>query len=210
MSAYSTFVHHLHRQLHRSLPGEKAQYEMAPQFRQRKTDYLQHDDAPRQSAVMVLCYPQQDIPHLVLIERPQYDGAHSGQISFPGGRYEDGDESMEATALRETEEEIGVPVAAIRVIGQLTDLYIPASRFLVDPYVGYLEKSPSFSPDAREVAAILEVPIPYLYQPHVRKTTTMKLFNNQRVKTPYFDVQGRVVWGATAMILNELLTLINA
>ncbi len=210
MSSFEMMVDQLSAKLSDPLPGPEVQYAMAPQMRLPKETYLQRDPNPRESAVMILLYPHGIEPHLVLIERPTYPGAHSGQVSFPGGRVEEEDDTLRETALRETEEEVGVKQEAIQVLGELTDLYIPASRFMVYPYVGYVAERPVFVPEEKEVAAILEVPVKYLLQPHVRKSTKMKLFNNQFVTTPYFDVQGRIVWGATAMMLNEFLHITNA
>ena len=210
MLAFDSFIQHVSDRIQQPLPGPEAQYAMAPQMRLPKDDYLKNDNSPRESAVMILLYPHQGETHLVLIERPTYEGAHSGQISFPGGRVEPEDDSLATTALRETEEEVGVYRDTITVIGEMTDLYIPASRFLVYPFIGYVEEKPAFVPEPKEVAQILEVPVRYLSQPHVRKETEMRLFNNMRVTTPYFDVQGRVVWGATAMMLSEFLHLTNA
>lgn len=210
MLSFDSFIQHVSDRIQQPLPGPEAQYAMAPQMRLPKDDYLKKDNSPRESAVMILLYPHQDDTHLVLIERPTYEGAHSGQISFPGGRVEPEDDSLATTALRETEEEVGVYRDTITVVGEMTDLYIPASRFLVYPFIGYVEEKPAFVPEPKEVAQILEVPVRYLSQPHVRKETQMRLFNNMRVTTPYFDVQGRVVWGATAMMLSEFLHLTNA
>lgn len=210
MLPFDPFLQQLSTRLQQPLPGPPAQYAMAPQMRLPKDKYLKQDNNPRESAVMILLYPHDGDPYLVLIERPTYEGAHSGQISLPGGRVEPEDDSLAITALRETEEEVGVIRDKITVVGELTDLYIPASRFLVYPFVGYVMDTPTFVPERKEVAAILEVPLRYLSQPHVRKQTKMRLFNNMWVNTPYFDIQGRVVWGATAMILSEFLHLTNA
>lgn len=209
MHPFDKLIQHLTQRLQQPLPGPNVQYAMAPKLRLSKEQYLATDKKPRESAVMVLLYPHAVAPHLVLIERPTYDGAHSGQVSFPGGRVEPEDADLTNTALRETEEEVGIYRDQIQVLGGMTDLYIPASRFLVYPFIGFVTEKPRFIPEPKEVAAIIEVPISYLLQPQVRKETTMRLFDNRQVMTPYFDIQGHVVWGATAMMLNEFLRLTN-
>jgi 8-oxo-dGTP pyrophosphatase MutT (NUDIX family) len=209
MSLFQATAVHLRQRLAEPLPGPAAQYRMAPAERLPKEEYLSRSTDYRESAVMVLLFPAEDEPTLVLTERHEYKGVHSGQVSFPGGRVEEQDADTRHTALREMQEEIGVASHEVEVIGHLTDLYIPPSRFMVYPYVGVLPREPVFYPDPVEVKTILEVPLRYLLQPHVRKHTRMKLFNNLIVDTPYFDVQGRVVWGATAMIISELLAVVE-
>ncbi len=209
MSLFQSLADHLRMRLAGPLPGPEAQYRMAPAERLSKESYLSASPSYRESAVMALLYPADGEPMLVLTERQEYKGAHSGQVSLPGGRVEPQDADTQQTALRETEEEIGVVASQIIVVGQLTDLYIPPSRFMVYPYVGVADQQPVFRPDPVEVKTLLEVPLRYLSQPHVRKHTRMKLFNNLVVNTPYFDVQGRVVWGATAMIISELLAVVE-
>lgn len=159
----------------------------------------------RVGAVLLLLYYKTDDLHIVLTKRRDDLNAHAGQISFPGGRQED-QEPLEQTALRETDEEIGVPETAVTLLGQLTDIYIPPSDFEVHPFVGWFHngKRPSFQPAVTEVAKILEVSLSHLMQPETRKTGPWD-FRGNTITVPYYDVDGHMVWGATAVMLSEFL-----
>ena len=144
------------------------------------------------------------------MQRPDSPYAHSKQISFPGGGLEEEDENLEACAKRETEEEFGIPRENIQVLGKLSELYIPVSRYLVQPFVGYLEEAPSYTPDPNEVDEILEIPLEDLLNPALRKFTTIRTSSNLVLKDiPYYDVVGKTVWGATAMMLSEFVYLLE-
>lgn len=140
------------------LPGEDAQYLMAPKERKAKADYLKEHLNPRMSSVLILLYPDEnDTLNTVFIQRPVNESVHSGQIAFPGGKLDDEDKDLAAAALRETREEIGIDSSTIEIIGSLTNLYIPASNFLVHPFVGMVHQPPVFVPNADEVKAILPI-----------------------------------------------------
>jgi 8-oxo-dGTP pyrophosphatase MutT (NUDIX family) len=158
---------------------------------------------------MVLLYPIDDIIHTVLTLRTSYKGVHSGQVSFPGGKREQDDENLIATALRETWEEVGVPDYDIEVGGGLTELYIPASNFIVTPYVGIVKERPEFQPNHREVEKIIEADLHILMDDTLRKQTQVKIGENLTIDAPYFDIDGQIVWGATAMMLSELAEIIR-
>jgi 8-oxo-dGTP pyrophosphatase MutT (NUDIX family) len=160
---------------------------------------------PRIGAVLLLLYCKENRLHLVLTERRADLSSHAGQISFPGGRREDA-ETLQVTALRETHEEIGVPPTAVTILGQMTDIYIPPSDYEVHPFVGWYHngKRPSFQPSVTEVAQILEVPLSHLMHPDTRKSGPWQ-FRGMTLTVPYFDVEGHMVWGATAIMLSELL-----
>ncbi|HOU41226.1 MAG TPA: CoA pyrophosphatase [Promineifilum sp.] len=166
---------------------------------------------PRLGAVLILLYCADDRLTLVLTQRPEYEGVHSGQVSCPGGRHEP-PESLGATALRETYEEIGVPPAEVELLGELTPLYIMPSDFQVTPFVGrYVGPGrPRFVPDTREVAAILEVPLDLLLDPATRAEEEMELRGGLRLDVPFFRVNEGRVWGATAMMLSEFLARLRA
>ena len=142
------------------------------------------------------------------MKRPTYNGAHSGQVSFPGGKFEQQDLDLNFTALRETHEEIGVAPEEVSLIGKLSDLFIIASNFKVHPSVGFVPSRPQFIPDPLEVEEVLEVSLSHLYDLTQRGVEPMR-FENYTIHSPYFDVQGHVVWGATAMMLSELLQVIS-
>lgn len=164
----------------------------------------------RKSGVLLLFYPDGKSTFFPLIKRPEYLGFHSGQVGFPGGKMELEDENIIQTALREAEEEVGVVRSSVQVLGTLSDLYIPASNFLVSPVVGFLEKRPDMVPEAKEVSRIIHTELPILLNPEIRKQKILELGPNIRLDTPYFEIEREVVWGATAMILSELIHLLHS
>jgi len=161
------------------------------------------------AAVMLLLFCKDNEPHVVYMQRTEGVGLkHSGQISFPGGRVEAQDENLVAAALRETHEEVGVSPDIVNVIGKLTPLYVPVSNFLVHPFVGWLEAEPDFVAEPREVADIMVVSLAHLQNPANRGFTDLEVTQDMRIENlPYYDLFGRVLWGATAMITSELLEI---
>lgn len=172
---------------------------MAPEFRGAFT----HEKDPARAAILVLMYPSNGHISLAFIKRNEYPGPHSAQVSFPGGAWEEQDESLEHTALRETREELGI-IDRIDILGSLSDLYIPVSNFLVTPFVGWLDQSPVFNPDTSEVQYVIEAPVAGLMDPKNLKSELMKR-PWQTIKTPLYRVGEEKIWGATAMILSEFL-----
>lgn len=202
------FAQELTQALATPLPGQEAQYRMAPRPRPGSERW----DAPRVDArvgaVMALFYPHKGELTLPLILRATYEGAHSGQISFPGGGMEEMDGDVTATALREAYEEIGVPPGQVRVLGHLTTLNVIPSNYVVTPVVGWIDHRPAFHPDPYEVARLLEIPLADLLNPANHHEEEWQL-RNRRALVPYFNVQGQNVWGATAMMLSELLAVVG-
>jgi 8-oxo-dGTP pyrophosphatase MutT (NUDIX family) len=170
-------------------------------------------DAPstaRQSAVLVLIFPKNGEWHVVLTERVGNDNdPHSNQISFPGGSFDADDDSLEACALRETYEEVGILPETIHVIGKMTDLYIPVSNFHVHPFLGWTAEEPQYQRQITEVKHILEAPLSMLTNPENQKRKDIHVRGMYLPDVPYFDVYGKAVWGATAMMLAEFLELID-
>ncbi len=205
------FINNLKKGLEKTLPGQAAQYKMAHVIRKKRLPLVVPDNA-KSAAVLVLFYQKDDRPHLVLTKRvskyPQ--DKHSGQMSFPGGRYESEDANFGQTALRETEEEIGIPSTKIQLLGALTPLYIPVSNFHVHPYIGFLDESPQFRIQEDEVQIVVETPLDLLQNTETLQWTDIKI-NPQVIlkKVPYFNIFGNIVWGATAMMLSELLAVLN-
>lgn len=205
---FDAFIYQLSQRLKRPLPGREAQIKMAP-YPVDENRFKENTNRPsKPGGVMVLLYPHNGDIYLPLMKRPTYEGAHSGQVSFPGGKFEQDDLDITTTALRETEEEIGVNPEQIEVIGSLSEMFIIASNFKVFPTVGYLPQRPAFVPDAVEVEAVLEVSISHLQDLSKRGVEPMT-FGNYTIQSPYFDVEGHVVWGATAMMLSELLYILD-
>ena len=201
---FQLFIDNLKTNLQKPLPGEEAQFEMAHVNREKLADLFADYKNYRPSAVLILLYPnEQQHSSVLLIERMTYDGHHSGQIALPGGKAEPSDIDLQATALREFFEETGSDITPT-VIGKLTPVYIPVSKFMVQPYVAYVNQKPNFSASAYEVNALIEWEINELLNPDIIKETTIEPTPGLKLKTPYFDIQGKVLWGATAMMLNEL------
>jgi 8-oxo-dGTP pyrophosphatase MutT (NUDIX family) len=162
----------------------------------------------RLCSVMVLIYEDAGRLKIPLILRPADSGIHSGQISFPGGKYEEGDKNLTNTALRETKEEVGVEDSSIEIIGQLTQLYIPPSNFLVYPHVGLMIKPAFFIPEEKEVVKVIPLDLDFLMDEKKVKEKEIRLSTGQIIRTPYYNIEGEVVWGATAMILSELKSVL--
>ncbi|GAB4535798.1 MAG: CoA pyrophosphatase [Anaerolineae bacterium] len=191
------------------LPGLNAHLKMAPQPRPGWDPNQALPPGCREGGVLILLYSRAERLHLVLTRRTETVRSHKGQISLPGGKRE-GSESLLETALRETCEELGVPPSGTEVIGRLSALYTPPSNYCIHPFVGHRPVAPTFSPDPVEVAEVLEVPLVTLLDPSNRKVEYWPdaRFESPR-RVPFFDIGGQVVWGATAMILSELVTLIE-
>ncbi len=210
-----TDLHQLKKQLLLPLPGAIAHQLMAPAHRLSSPEYLSKISDYKKGSVLILLYEQANTIHFVLTLRQSYPGVHSGQVSLPGGKIEAFDDSPIAAALRETQEEIGINANEIEVLGELSPLYIFPSNFLVHPVVGFLNSSPIFKKDEKEVAEIIEVPLPFLLEAEKRKTKLMDLSRGLKapdltaVEVPYYDIHDHHVWGATAMILSEFLEILS-
>jgi len=203
---YEPFLRQLRHDLTQPLPGRDAQWRMAPRPRPGARHRDQPDANCRQGGVLMLLYPWQSQVYLSLILRPNYSGVHSGQIGLPGGGQEEMDEDLTATALREAYEEVGVHPSAVAVFGLLTKLYVSASNYLVQPVVGWTDYRPNFRCDPYEVAKLIESPLADFLDPQIFHEEVWEL-RKHPVTVPYFDIQGQIVWGATAMMLSELLAL---
>jgi 8-oxo-dGTP pyrophosphatase MutT (NUDIX family) len=207
------FIDQLSDRLSGPLPGRPAQFKMASMRRLEELgDHVAAPDHAVVACVLNLLHWHQGEWCTVLIQRTiNPKDRHSGQVSFPGGRYEESDGDLTQVALREAEEEIGVSPALVEIIGRLTELYIPVSNFVVHPFVGVLRGHPEFRPQPGEVQSILTPPIRTFAAAGNRKTTDLTLAQGVTIKNvPYFDVEGRIVWGATAMILSEFMEIIDA
>ncbi len=197
---------YLQQKLIGDLPGKKAHQEAAPY---RKVDYDSLDiNTVKKSGVLILFYQKNNGPHITLIQRPVYDGTHSGQIAFPGGKVEETDIDIIHTALREANEEVGVIMDDVEVLGRLTDVYIPVSNFLVSPVIGTINYAPNFVPQLEEVADILEMNITHLLENEL-SPQKIRLSNGVKLEVPTFQFQQKTIWGATALMLNELRWLLK-
>jgi len=158
--------------------------------------------------VLVLLYPHEGNIFTVFIRRTEYDGVHSGQVSFPGGIYKESDVTLVRTALREAMEETGLLVNEVKIIGPLTPLHIPVSNITVSPYIAVSLERPAFNHDPTEVQYLIETRIDDLLNPENQKNKRMLIAGNG-VEVPYYDIQNNHIWGATAMILSEFLEIIK-
>jgi len=201
---FNEFIQTLKQGLAQPLPGEKFQLRMTSNRRIREMMNYDHTQEPIKSSVLILLFPGKanSKPTFVVTLRPTYEGIHSGQISLPGGRYEVIDETLMQTALRETSEEIGMDPEKVTIIGQLTELYIPPSNYLVQPFVGFTNGVPIFNAEPKEVKKIIEIPVKELLNNKnlVEKVITAGGF---QFTAPAFSIDGTTIWGATAMILSE-------
>lgn len=206
--AFEHIIDQLKERLAGELPGARAHDMMMPRPVRGNRNGFKHAHTPKEGAVMVLLYEQDNIVHFPLIKRPTYAGVHSGQISLPGGKPEPRDPHLMATALRETEEEVGILAEQIKVIGSLSTLYISASHFNVKPIVGYLTTTPVFTPDVREVEKIFKMPLSLILNPDHQKEMDMS-FPSYDLISPYYDLHGEIIWGATAMIISEFAEILS-
>jgi 8-oxo-dGTP pyrophosphatase MutT (NUDIX family) len=202
--AFTEFINKLTCELALPLPGMQVQLRMTSNRRLREMMEFRQLDQAIKSSVLILLYPGRENtqPTFVVMLRPTYKGIHSGQISLPGGRFELSDENLMQTALRETSEEIGMDPAEVTIIGKLTELYIPPSNYLVQPFVGFTSGSPVFIPHPKEVKQIIEIPVRHLLDENnlVQKEISI---GGIQFSAPAFVIDGTTIWGATAMILNE-------
>lgn len=175
---------------------------------EERVPYLYADDFveqnPKESAVMMLLYPKGQEINVLLIERATYKGIHSGQVGFPGGKYELEDVNLQQTALRETHEEVGIVEQDIQIIQPFTKIYIPPSNFYVQPYLGIAKRELRFIPNAYEVANIIELPLRVLLQDQIVREVEMKTSYASWTQVPAFIYKDYTIWGATAMMLSEL------
>ncbi len=203
---YEPFLQQLRHDLAAPLPGREAQYGMAP----RPRPGAEYRDEPgpdaRRGGVLVLFYPWEGRVHLPLILRPNYSGVHSGQVGLPGGGQEDIDADITATALREAYEEVGVRPDDVTVLGWMSELFVSASNYRVQPVVGWTDYRPRFHLDPYEVAALVEAPLTDFLLPENRREEIWRL-RDRDVTVPFFNIQDQIIWGATAMMLSEVLAL---
>jgi 8-oxo-dGTP pyrophosphatase MutT (NUDIX family) len=204
----SRFIELLKQELQKHLPGTEVQWQMASSDRMIRNFPRSPGNDARVAAVLILLYPYNKSIHTVFMQRHNYEGVHGGQISFPGGKQEVTDKDITDTALREASEETGVDPKIVSVVGNLTPLYIPVSNMLVTPVVGWTEKKPDFIEQQKEVVFLFDADINRLLDPSIKKTKPM-IIRGESIDIKYYDYEGNVIWGATAMMLHELLTIIK-
>ena len=192
------------------LPGESAHRKLAPLIRINELDEIDMSTRnPQEAGVMAVFYPDnENVTRLVLILRKTYKGVHSNQVGFPGGRVDEIDKDLEETALRETEEEVGIPQNEIEVVKKLSRLYIPPSNFWVQPYIGLLKTTPQMVAQETEVEEILEVKLSDFLNDDNMITENLSTSYAKEIEVPAYRLNGYVVWGATGMMLSEIRELL--
>ncbi len=201
------YIKWLKEVLRTDLPGWNAQSRLLPNRPKPNWEWVEKQK-PKVSAVLLLLYPREEGWHIVFTKRHNYKGVHANQISFPGGKLERGEGFREA-ALRETEEELGLNREKPELLGSLSKIYIPPSNFIVHPQVGFVDHTPKFIAEEREVKEIIEVPVSYFHS--LEKAEEVELLvRGEKMKVPAFKPFGEIIWGATAMILSEFIALHEA
>ncbi len=189
------------------LIGEKAHREMSPINRSISVNSLK-DEKVRKAAVLIMLHEEDGTIYFPLIERHVYEGNHSREIGLPGGKIEESDINLAEAVLRENEEELGVRQSEVKLIKELTQIFIPPSNFMVTPYVGFLNSQPSYIPDPIEVKTIIKISIDQLLE-NSNITNIIKHNESFKNEIPVFKIDDNIIWGATACILNELKYLLK-
>lgn len=200
------FAERLRKALSGALPGSSGQLLMAPSNRKKINRDIKLDSVL--SAVLICLYPQDQEWYICFMKRPLNLSVHSGQISFPGGKYERDDIVLAYTAIREAKEELNIHCNEKNIVGTLSSLFVPPSKSYIHPFVACLNEVPDFKPDPIEVDQIIEVSLVDLFDPSAKKTAIRNI-NGEQVQIPYYAVEKHQIWGATAMILSELEQVFN-
>lgn len=198
--------------LQAGLPGQSAQLLMAPAHRDELIRNSAGIGNARRSAVLILLFPDENQAlSTAFIKRMEYEGVHSGQVAFPGGKYEEEDKDLIATALREANEEAGIRPDTVRVFGTLSDLFVPPSNFIISPVLACSLNKPVFTPDRTEVAEIFTLPLSHFTDHSNIVERDFHPRSGNPVRVPGYQAGDYFIWGATAMILSELIALaVNA
>ena len=204
---YSSFLTYLTDALRQDLLGLKAHQKMLPPGRRLKT-YESEASMVKPSGVLLLLFPEGGQIYLCLIKRPSTMTHHPGQISFPGGKVEKEDTSAEMTALREAQEEVGIDPSYVRIIGKLSELYVEVSKFLIHPFIAWSDKKPDFIVNKDEVDELILLPINDLVANETIMETDMDTVTG-RLRIKYYPFKSQIIWGATAMILSELIEILK-
>lgn len=189
------------------LMGENAHLLAFPKFRLELYRRTKPTEKTKKSAVLILFYEKDEEIYFCLIKRPKYEGHHSAQVAFPGGKFEAKDVSLRNTALRETKEEIGVDSSIVEVLNELTTIFIPVSDFTVKPFIAAASLTPTFNPEPHEVDYIIEAKLSDLMKSDL---TEVEVYSSKgKSSAPAYIICNENIWGGTAMILTELKLLLS-
>lgn len=203
---FSHIRSYLRSALSHTLPGEKAHRLLLPEGRKLKP--TASNTSANQSGVLLTLFPDKEQLFTCFIRRPITMKNHAGQISFPGGRQESQDPDLVATALRESQEEVGLDPMRLDILGSLTPLYVPISNFCISPVVGWSESKPEFHINQTEVDDLILAPVDVLLTPDAIQTTHIDTLRGIR-EVPCFRFNGHIIWGATAMIFSEFREILS-
>jgi 8-oxo-dGTP pyrophosphatase MutT (NUDIX family) len=204
---HSSILKYLEEAFHGELPGIEAHRKMLPPGRSLASS----EDEMRlikQSSILLLLFPEGEQIYTCLTRRPATMTFHPGQVSFPGGKVEKEDISAEMTALREAREEIGIDTTNIRILGKLSDLYLEVSGFSIQPFLAWVDKKPDFVVNSGEVEKLILFPISDFVKNETTSETVLDTFNGP-LQIKYYPFNGEIIWGATAMILSELIEILK-
>ncbi|MBC6399766.1 MAG: CoA pyrophosphatase [Ekhidna sp.] len=199
----------LEKRLQGSLPGAGAHELMKPVKADGTNFSIKHPVSPRESGVLILFHESEGDIRFPLIQRPAYKGVHSGQMALPGGKKETEDGDLFDTALREAKEEIGVDHLQVEILGSLSKFYVMASNYEVLPVIGKVKSKSNFTPDNHEVESIINARLSHLVNPNYMKEKRILVRGEVEMICPYFDLEDKIIWGATAMILSELVVILQ-
>ena len=203
---FEKFTHQLTQKLEGPLPGEESHRKFM--HAERLFSKVEPNNTTRNSAVLLVFYPNQFSVNVPLILRPAYDGTHGGQMALPGGKKEMSDENLVRTALREAQEEIGIKAMDVKVLGELTEIFIPVSNFLVKPIIGVLDYKPEFFPDKKEVERVFEINFLDFFDEKNKGIKEISI-GQRKIEVPGYQIQNQWIWGATALILHEIIDLLS-
>jgi 8-oxo-dGTP pyrophosphatase MutT (NUDIX family) len=205
---FETLCKRLEERLRLPLPGGDAHEPFRAHPIGDVKPLFDHTLPPKPGGVLILLFEEDEQIRFPLTKRAVYAGAHSGQISLPGGKSEPGENNIQ-TALRECEEEIGVDRNSLKTLGILSDFFVMPSNFMVTPVVAAAKERPVFKPDAHEVAKILKFDVASLMKDDAMKNKEILAAGKYKMMAPHFEIEGEVVWGATAMMLNEFRMILR-
>jgi len=203
------FISKLKSALQETLPGKEAHYKMATA--DRFENFMNPSGPYKKASVHLTLFEKDTVPHILFIKRAAVTkDKHSGQISFPGGQLDEVDKSLEECALRETHEELGLDLSRINLLGAMTPIYVYVSNFMVYPFIGIYDGLPEYTLQKSEVDYVIEVPI----ESFLSETIIMRKDINVRdvilKDVPYYNLNGETLWGATAMMTSEFVSIIKA